>query len=179
MVASGSRSKKRSDCRPVTSAQSTFALGTMIVVCSLIGGCGYSVRAPFDKSVRTVFVPVFKTQSFRRDINLNLTEMIQKEIMNRTPYKVVGKPEGADTVLEGTINYADKNIVVENPFNLPRQLNATINVSVKWIHNPRDRGREDPPADGHRRDRELRAGSRRDRDDGLLPGQPATRCADC
>ena len=33
-------------------------------------GCGYSIRAPFDKSVRTVFVPIFKTQSFRRDVNL-------------------------------------------------------------------------------------------------------------
>ena len=64
------------------------------------GGCGYSIRAPFDKSVKTVFVPVFKTQSFRRDVNLNLTELIQKEIQNRTPYKPVGKPEGADTVIE-------------------------------------------------------------------------------
>ena len=106
------------------------------ILATVTGGCGYSVRAPFDKSVKTVFVPVFKTQSFRRDVNLNLTEMIQKEIMHRTPYKVVGKPEGADTVLEGTINYVDKNIVVENPFNLPRELNMTIAVNVKWIHNP-------------------------------------------
>jgi hypothetical protein len=110
-------------------------LGT-VVFAAATGGCGYSVRAPFDKSVKTVFVPVFKTQSFRRDVNLNLTEMIQKEIQNRTPYKVVGRPEGADTILEGTVNYVDKNIVVENPFNLPRELNMTIAVSVKWVHNP-------------------------------------------
>jgi hypothetical protein len=107
-----------------------FSLG----VC--LAGCGYSVRAPFDKSIHTVFVPVLKTQSFRRELNLNLTEMIQKEIMHRTPYKVVGRPEEADTVLEGTVNFADKNIVVESPFNLPRQLNSTIAVSVKWTHNP-------------------------------------------
>jgi hypothetical protein len=100
------------------------------------GGCGYSVRAPYDKSVKTVFVPVFKSNSFRRDVNTNLTDLVQKEIMNRTPYKVVGSPEEADTILEGTISFADKNIVVENPFNLPRELNATVNVSVKWTHNP-------------------------------------------
>ncbi|QEH34098.1 hypothetical protein OJF2_26320 [Aquisphaera giovannonii] len=99
-------------------------------------GCGYSIRAPFDKSVKTVFVPVLKTRTFRRDLNLNLTEMIQKEIMHRTPYKVVGNPEGADTILEGTINYENKNIIVENPFNLPRQLNTTVTVAVKWTHNP-------------------------------------------
>ncbi len=108
----------------------------MTVVSAAASGCGYTIRAPFDKSVKTVFVPVFKTQSFRRDVNLNLTEMIQKEIQNRTPYKVVGKPEGADTIIEGTVNYVDKNIVVENPFNLPRELNMTIAVSVKWVHNP-------------------------------------------
>ena len=34
-----------------------------------VGGCGYSIRAPFDKNVKTVFVPIFKTQSFRRDLN--------------------------------------------------------------------------------------------------------------
>jgi hypothetical protein len=108
----------------------------VIVSAAAACGCGYTIRAPFDKSVKTVFVPVFKTQSFRRDVNLNLTEMIQKEIMNRTPYKVVGSPEGADTVLEGTINFVDKNIVVENPFNLPRELNMSIAASVKWVHNP-------------------------------------------
>lgn len=113
-----------------------LALAAVMLAGSCLCGCGYSVRAPFDKSVRTVYVPVFRTQSFRRDLNLNLTEMIQKEIMHRTPYKVVGRPDEADTVLEGTINYADKNIVVESPFNLPRQLNGTIAVSVKWTHNP-------------------------------------------
>ncbi|MGC8643190.1 MAG: LPS assembly lipoprotein LptE [Isosphaeraceae bacterium] len=109
------------------------------------GGCGYSIRAPFDKSVQTVFVPVLKTQSFRRDLNLNLTEMIQKEIMHRTPYHVVGSPEGADTILEGTINFANKNTVVENPWNLPRELNATVNAKVKWTHNPPTEDEEKEP----------------------------------
>src|SRR5262245_21072733 len=75
-------------------------------------GCGYSIRAPYDKSVKTVFVQ-FKTRSFRRDVNTNLIEMVQKEIMHRTPYKVVGRPDQADTILEGTINFAEKNIIVE------------------------------------------------------------------
>ena len=118
----------------------------MLLLVSLAGGCGYSIRPPFDKSVKTVFVPVLRTQSYRRDLNLNLTEMIQKEIKNRTPYKVVGSPENADTILEGTINYGDKNIVVESPFNLPRELNATVAVSVKWVHNPpNDADKARPP----------------------------------
>ena len=75
-------------------------------------GCGYSFRAPYDKSVQTVYVPMFKSQTFTRDV------------------------ENADTILSGSVNFVDKNILVENPFNLPRQLTRTINASVNWVHNP-------------------------------------------
>lgn len=99
-------------------------------------GCGYSLRAPYDTSVQTVYVPLFRSLSFRRELQLQLTELVIKEIEKRTPYKVVGSIEEADTILEGTVNFADKNILVENPFNYPRQLTATLQVSVNWIHNP-------------------------------------------
>ena len=101
-----------------------------------LGGCGYSVRAPFSKEVKTVYVPLFRSISFRREVQLQLSEAVIKEIERRTPYKVVGTPEGADTVLDGTINFADKNIMVENPFNYPRQLTATLTAGVNYTHNP-------------------------------------------
>ena len=100
-----------------------------------LGGCGYSLRAPIDPTLRIVYVPMFRSMSFRRDVNLQLTELVIKEIEDRG-YKVVGNPDGADTILDGTINFADKNLIVENPFNLPRQLSAQVNVAVNWTHNP-------------------------------------------
>jgi hypothetical protein len=110
----------------------------LVLMLALAGpiGCGYSIRAPYDTKIQTVYVPVFRTQSFRRDLNLQLTELVIKEIEKRTPYKVVGTPDEADTILEGLVTVDSKNIVVENPFNLPRQLSATVTVSVKWVHNP-------------------------------------------
>jgi hypothetical protein len=100
-------------------------------------GCiGYSFRAPYNEEVRTVYVPVFRSITFRRDVNLQLTELVVKEIERRTPYKVVGTREDADTILDGTINFADKNLVVENPFNYPRQLQASLSAAVNWTHNP-------------------------------------------
>jgi hypothetical protein len=110
-----------------------------------LGGCGYSVRAPFDRTIKTVYVPVFRSMSFRRDMNLQLTELVQKEIERRSPFKVVGTQQGADTILDGTVNFADKNLVVENPFNLPRQLVALINVTVNWTHNPPSKEELDRP----------------------------------
>lgn len=98
-------------------------------------GCGYSVRPPYDKNVRTVFVPIFKSVTFRRDLNLQLTEMIIKEIETRTPYKVVGSPEGADSTFEGEVVFADKITLVENPYNFPRQLIGQLTATVKWVDN--------------------------------------------
>jgi hypothetical protein len=100
------------------------------------GGCGYSFHAPFDPKIRTVYIPVFRSISYRRDLNLQLTELIIKEMERRTPFRNVGKIEDADTILDGTVTLADKNIVVENPFNFPRQLTSMVTVMVRWTHNP-------------------------------------------
>jgi hypothetical protein len=101
-----------------------------------VSGCGYTVRPPGYADIHTVYVPVFRSMSFRRDVQLMITEAIIKEIEERTKYKVVGTPEEADTILEGTINFAEKNLIVESPFNLPRELNAWVQATVRWIHNP-------------------------------------------
>jgi hypothetical protein len=100
------------------------------------GFLGWHFNAPFDTSeVKTVAV-FFKSNVFRRDLEKQLTEAVIKEIHLRTPYRVVGKHENADSLLTGTINNDAKNLVVEAPTNLPRELNATISVAVNWTHNP-------------------------------------------
>jgi hypothetical protein len=100
------------------------------------GFFGWHIHAPFDTSeVKTVAV-FFKTNSFRRDIEKQLTEAVTKEIILRTPYRVVGNHENADSLLTGVINFSDKNLIVEAPTNFPRELNATVTVQVTWTHNP-------------------------------------------
>lgn len=106
-----------------------------LALAGLLPGCGYSIRPPFDTSIQTVYVPVVKSVSFRRDVNLQMTELLQKEIERRTPFKVVGRPEDADTTLEATITQVDKNAWVENPNNLPRQIAASMAVDVRWVNN--------------------------------------------
>ncbi len=100
------------------------------------GFFGWHFYAPFDTSeVKTVAI-FFKTNSFRRDIEKQLTEAVVKEITLRTPYKVVGDHTKADSLLSGTITNAGKNLVVEAPTNFARELNMTISVAVKWTRNP-------------------------------------------
>jgi hypothetical protein len=100
------------------------------------GFFGWHVRAPFDTSeIKTVAVFI-KSQTFRRDLQQQLTEAVIKEINLRTPYRVVGQHEKADSLLTGVITMEGKNLVVEAPTNLPRGLNTTISVQVNWTHNP-------------------------------------------
>jgi len=108
-----------------------------LIAMTLVGmhGCGYSVRPPFDPGIRTVYVPMFTAITFRRDLNIQLTELVIKEIEKRTPFKVVGSPEGADSTLEGVIAFADKNLMVEAPNNLPRHVLVSLLVTVKWTDN--------------------------------------------
>ncbi len=113
----------------------TAILGLMVLLIPSLGGCGYTVRPPFDRSIKRVYVGMFKSQSFRRDMNIELTEMVQKEIRLRTPYMVVGTIEESDARLEGTITFVDKNVQVENPNNLPRHLLATMQATVTYIDN--------------------------------------------
>ena len=126
-------------------------LGLMIVglaLAILAPGCkfsGYSIRAPYDTKIKTVYVPVFKSITFRRDINIMLTNLVIQEIERRTPYKVVQNEAEADSTLEGTVNFSDKNVIVENPYNLPRQLTDTMIVVATWTDNTIAKEDKKPP----------------------------------
>ena len=98
-----------------------------------IAGCGaYTLRPPYDRTIRTVYVPIFRSFSFREDLNLRLTEEVVKEVERRTPYQVVGSAEEADTILSGTILYANKYERLVSTYNLPRELVSELTAEVTW-----------------------------------------------
>ena len=145
---------------------STVVLGAPLLLASVLlvgaptqppdgparGVSGDGVRCPVDVSsrdrdrpIRTVYVPVFRSASLRRGANYMLTEMVQKEIEQRTRYKVVGSPGQADTFLVGTINFAEKDLIVEDLFRLTRPLTARIEVAMRWMDNPPTVAQEKAP----------------------------------
>ena len=56
--------------------------------CLLTTGCGYSLGTPVVPGVRSVHVPVFRSDSFRRDTDYLLTEAVQREIRTRGGYRL-------------------------------------------------------------------------------------------
>jgi hypothetical protein len=86
----------------------------------------------YPPEIRTVYVPVFESQSFRRNLGERLTEAVIKEIEDKTPYKVVASP-AADSVLSGTITGDTKRTIVENPLDEQRELETQLSVTVTWV----------------------------------------------
>ncbi len=101
------------------------------LVCLFNSGCGYMMGGAHSADVRTVAVPTFGNDTFRRGLEFQLTEAIQSEIKLRTPYKIAKEPN-ADTRLTGKIIQLSKRSLNASAFNDVRQVELSLAVQVTW-----------------------------------------------
>lgn len=108
------------------------ALATPVLL--LCGCTAYRIgnEALFPPDIHTIYVPVFTSDSFRRNLGERLTEAVKKEIENRTPYKLVNSPE-ADSILTGRILRDTKRLTVEAPDDEARELEINFVVEITWV----------------------------------------------
>jgi hypothetical protein len=102
-----------------------------VVIGMAVSGCGYMIGPAHDAQLTTIAVPIFRNETFRRQIEFPLTEAVQKEIQKRTAMRIVHGSE-AQTRLTGTIVDVGKTVLGENRFDDPRQLQLGITIRVKW-----------------------------------------------
>jgi hypothetical protein len=109
-------------------------LASCILVVLLCGCSGYQIgnQSLYPLEIRTVYVPVFESNSFRRNLGERLTEAVAKEIEAKTPYKVVGNPN-ADSVLSGRIVSETKRVLVPSLSGDAREIQVAMRVEVTWI----------------------------------------------
>ncbi len=109
-------------------------LTTALLMLVLAGGCtGYrwGQRTLYRPDVTTVHVPIFQSDSYRRNLGERLTEAVVREIQSKTPYRVASAEE-ADSVLRGRIISETKRVMTENYYDLPRLIEAEFVVEVNW-----------------------------------------------
>jgi hypothetical protein len=94
-------------------------------------GCGYAIGPSYGPEFRTVHVPVFKSDSFRRGFELQLTEAVQKRIQDSTPLRLDKEP-GSDTRLVGRIVEITKRVENRSKYDDPRELELGLAVEVRW-----------------------------------------------
>ncbi|MGI9455450.1 MAG: LptE family protein [Aeoliella sp.] len=92
-----------------------------------------SLYAP---DVRTIYVPMIESDSYRRDLGERLTEALIKEIELKTPYKVVSTPN-ADAVLSARLLTDVRRTLVEDAFDSPRALENRLQAEVTFVNRRR------------------------------------------
>jgi len=103
----------------------------VLCVCLLTAGCGYMLGSPNHPGIRAVHVPVFTSESHRRNLEYLLTEAVQREIKQRSEIRLENSPL-ADTILRGHIVDVRKDSLGETSFDDPRELQLSIGVHVTW-----------------------------------------------
>ncbi|WP_068142661.1 LPS assembly lipoprotein LptE [Roseimaritima ulvae] len=106
----------------------------LVSVLSTVGCAGYQIgpHAMYRSDIRTVYVPVARNDTFRHDLGVRLTEAVNREIEQRTPYKVTGDPT-ADSTLTVRFLTETKRVLTETSGDDPRALDAVVSVQATWL----------------------------------------------
>jgi hypothetical protein len=123
---------RRAALRAGIALASTMVLGT--------AGCAayrFGAETLYPPDIQTVYVPVFESNSFRRNLSELLTEAVIKEIEKVTPYKVVGSPD-ADSVLTCKLTNDTKRVLIEDAYDQPRETEINMAIEVRWVNRRGD-----------------------------------------
>ncbi len=112
-------------------ASTALALG---LLAGLLLGCqayqvGSSGLYRFD--VRTVHVPIFESDSYRRFLGQRLTEAVIKEIELNTPFRIASADQ-AESILIGRVISDRKRVLVESINDDPRDIQVNLRVEARW-----------------------------------------------
>lgn len=121
------------------SATATTNRALALLLLSFSSCASYQVgnQGLYSPEVRTVYVPMFESDSLRRYLGERLTEAVVKEIELKTPYKVTDA-SGADSVLSGRILSDRKKILVQNGLDEGREIEVGLRVEVTWATRQSD-----------------------------------------
>lgn len=112
----------------MTVRRSAWLAGLLVLLTS---GCGYMFGPQPIDGVRTVCVPIFQTDSMRRNLDYLLTEAVKREIQTRTAYRLADEST-ADTILTGHIVDIRKDVLSETRFDDARELQISLGVRIQW-----------------------------------------------
>lgn len=107
---------------------------TLIVAATVISltGCGYRAGSLTPTDIRSVHVEMFDNNTFRRGLEFQLTEAVQREIRKRTDIRLADKDK-ADSILSGTIVEFRGRVEVRDVEDEVFTQDVTIYVNYKWV----------------------------------------------
>lgn len=93
---------------------------------------GYTSEPPFDMSIQSIYLPIALNTTYRKGLEFDLTKAVQREIMTKSPYRLVSDPSRADTELILKIVNRRKTVILPNQLNENRDAEVAISIEVVW-----------------------------------------------
>jgi len=104
----------------------------LLILASFMASCGYTSPSLIDQNVQSVYVPIFDNDTFRRDLEYDLTKAIKEEILFGTQLKIVDEKH-ADTILTGILKDVQENVLIENPDAVTVESRVNVFVQFSWL----------------------------------------------
>jgi hypothetical protein len=115
-------------------------LGLLFAGLTSLAGCesgghftllGYTTQPTFDTSIKTVYVPIPRNVTYRRELEFTLQKAVIREL-NNSPYRVTSDRARADTELDMKIVTWRKSVININQLGETREAELAFNVEVIW-----------------------------------------------
>ena len=112
----------------------TIIATIFVAALSSFGCAGYHMgnQFLFRSDIRTVHVPVFESESYRRFLGQRMTEAVIKQVELNTPL-TIADPAVADSFIQGRLVQDNKRKVTEDFFDEPRVVQVQWLLEVKWV----------------------------------------------
>ncbi len=113
-------------------------VGLWIVVTLAVTGCGYSFDSllasdPDAGPVRSIWIPVIRNESHRRQFEEPLTDAVIKEIQATTDLEIKRTRTGADSELRLELIDVEEHTSIENRFDVQVQGSVAFVITVQWL----------------------------------------------
>ncbi len=104
----------------------------IVVVFALISGCGYTTKSLISRKINSIYLPIFKNNTFRRGLEFDLAIALKDEIMSNTKLMITNK-DSADTILTGKIIKVTEGMLSSNVKDDIVESRVTIFVDIKLV----------------------------------------------
>jgi hypothetical protein len=98
---------------------------------TLFSGCGYHMGSLASHDVSNIHIAMFDNDSFRRGLEVDLTNALVQEITRRMQLRVVER-EGASSLLTGKIVSVRERVLTHDAENNVLSKEITIAVDFEW-----------------------------------------------
>ena len=98
----------------------------------VLAACGYTAGVRMPGDVRSVAVPIFGNETFRRGLEYDLTAAVARAFLDRTDLRVAPASE-AEGVVRGRIRQATTPVLVEEGTDTLLESAALLTVEVELV----------------------------------------------